>query len=117
MSLSDEINTDAGLVIHQWAAAFNDGDSHRAAALYDPEAVLWGTVWPTLLATPAGIRQYFERAFAPRPQPSVALGERRVRVYGNTARGPTPSPCWRVPSATSSRRDSVSPIANGAAAG
>lgn len=85
MSLSDEIKTDAGLAIHQWAAAFNEGDCLRAAALYDPEAVLWGTVWPTMLATQAGIRQYFERAFSMRPQPTVVLGERRLRVYGDTA--------------------------------
>jgi len=34
-----------------WADAFNSRDPERVLALYDPEAVLWGTVSPTIRDT------------------------------------------------------------------
>ena len=68
-----------------WIAAFNSCDAGKAGALYHPEAVLWGTVTPTIISTPAGIRQYFERVCSSSPQPKVVLGEQLVRTYGETA--------------------------------
>lgn len=68
-----------------WVAAFNSCDAVKAGVLYHPEAVLWGTVAPAIISTPAGIRQYFERVCSASPQPKVALGEQLVRVYGDTA--------------------------------
>ena len=68
-----------------WVAAFNSCDATAAASLYQPDAVLWGTVSSSIISTKAGIQQYFERACASNPQPKVALGEQLVRVYGDTA--------------------------------
>lgn len=64
-----------------WADAFNSRDPERVVALYDPEAVLWGTVSPTLRDTPASIRDYF-KGMPSQPQSRVALGDQRIRVYG-----------------------------------
>jgi uncharacterized protein (TIGR02246 family) len=75
----------AEAAIAQWAAAFNSCDSEKAASLYGVDAVLWGTVSSAIIASPAGIRQYFERVCASSPQPKVALGESLVRVHGETA--------------------------------
>lgn len=67
-----------------WADAFTAHDLERILALYDAEAVLWGTVSPTLRDNPAAIRDYF-KGLPGRPQAKVVLGEYRVRVYGDTA--------------------------------
>ena len=67
-----------------WADAFTAHDLERILALYDAEAVLWGTVSPTLRDNPAAIRDYF-KGLPGRPQAKVVLGEQRVRVYGETA--------------------------------
>jgi hypothetical protein len=42
-----------------WADSFNGHDVERIVGLYDPEAVLWGTVSPTLRDTQASIHDYF----------------------------------------------------------
>ncbi|MFA5056812.1 MAG: SgcJ/EcaC family oxidoreductase [Opitutaceae bacterium] len=67
-----------------WTDAFNSRDPSRVVALYDPEAVLWGTVSPTLRDTPEAIRDYF-KGMPDRPQTSIAIVEQRIRVYGVVA--------------------------------
>ena len=67
-----------------WAEAFNSRDPERVLALYDPEAVLWGTVSPTIRDTPAAIRDYF-KVLPAQPQGRVMLGEQHIRVYGPIA--------------------------------
>ena len=60
-------------------------DQQRVLALYDPEAVLWGTTSPAIRDTPASIREYFDFL---RTAPSYykgVLGEQRIRVYGDMA--------------------------------
>src|SRR5439155_15363437 len=42
-----------------WIDAMNSHDPEIVFALYDPEAVLWGTRSPTLRDTPATVRDYF----------------------------------------------------------
>jgi len=49
--------------INAWIDAFNDNDIDRIAALYDAQAVLWGTLSPELINSAPGVRQYFQRAF------------------------------------------------------
>jgi hypothetical protein len=68
-----------------WADAFNKCDPARLAALYDSEAVLWGTVAPAIISTPLGIRQYFDRACAAPTPPKVEFTEQLIRVHGHTA--------------------------------
>lgn len=82
---SDAMKSEVGLATRAWAAAVNSCDANKAAALYDPEAVLWGTVAPTIISSRAGVRQYFERVCSANPPPKVTFGEQRIRVYGDTA--------------------------------
>src|SRR5262245_49205844 len=72
---------DVAATIQAWADAFNSRDPERVLALYDPEAVLWGTVSPTLRDTRDGLREYF-KALPAQPQGRVSFGEQRIRVYG-----------------------------------
>ena len=76
---------DVEQALQDWAAAFNSCDAEKLSSLYAPDAVLWGTVAPVIISSPPGLRQYFERACSPNPQPKVAVGEHLVRVYGNSA--------------------------------
>lgn len=71
--------------LEAWVAAFNECNADKAAALYAPDALLWGTVSQALISTPAGIHQYFERACAASTPPKVVLGEQVIRVQGPTA--------------------------------
>lgn len=75
---------DVTAATQEWADAFNSRDPERVLALYDPEAVLWGTVSPTIRDTPAALRDYF-KGLPARPQGKVVLGEQRARVYGRVA--------------------------------
>jgi hypothetical protein len=74
---------DVAAVAQAWADAFNAHDLERVLSLYDPEAVLWGTVSPTLRDTPASIRDYF-KGLPDQPQLKVKLVEQRTRVYGDS---------------------------------
>ena len=67
-----------------WVAAYNTRDPARITALYDREAVLWGTSAKTVSPTPAAIAEYFKDA-KKRPDARVALGEQHIRVYGDVA--------------------------------
>jgi uncharacterized protein (TIGR02246 family) len=68
-----------------WIDAMNTRDPERVVALYDPDAVLWGTVSPALRDTPAGIRDYFKGLPGFPPEFKAVVGEQRVRIYGDTA--------------------------------
>ena len=85
MPSSDAMKSEVSLATQAWASAFNSCDANKAAALYDSEAVFWGTVAPTIISSPAGVRQYFERVCSASPPPKVAFGEQLIRAYGDTA--------------------------------
>ncbi len=68
-----------------WARLFASADAERMAALYLPEAVLWGTFATRLIQGRPGIRDYFVRAFASGVSPRAELGEHVARVYGELA--------------------------------
>ena len=76
---------DVAAAAKSWSGAFNECSPEKLAALYLPDAVLWGTVSQTIISAPAGVREYFDRACATTPQFKVTFGEQLVRVYGNTA--------------------------------
>jgi uncharacterized protein (TIGR02246 family) len=80
-----ESRADVAAVTKSWGSAFNDCNPEKLAALYHPDAVFWGTVAQTIISTPAGVRQYFDRACAATPRFKVAFGEQFIRVYGDTA--------------------------------
>jgi uncharacterized protein (TIGR02246 family) len=67
-----------------WVEAYNSRDPARITALYDPEAVFWGTTAKTVSANPASIAEYFKNA-PKNPNARVSLGEQHIRVYGDVA--------------------------------
>ena len=67
-----------------WVAALNSREPGRITALYDPEAVFWGTTSKTIRATPADIAEYFKTA-PQRPTVRCTLGEQHIRIYGTIA--------------------------------
>ncbi len=69
----------------QWEEAFRQESPDPILALYDPEAVLWGTLSPTRRDHPAALRDYFVNAFRALPGHRVAFRDSYIRVYGNTA--------------------------------
>ncbi len=76
---------DVAAATAKWAETFVNDDPAPILALYDQEAVLWGTLSPTRRDDPAAIRDYFVKAFAALPQHKVTFGDQLIRVYGNTA--------------------------------
>src|SRR5262245_17225570 len=68
-----------------WIDAMNSHDTERVVALYDPEAVFWGTVSPTLRDNPAAVRDYFKFLPTAPPEFKVTLDEQRIRIYGDIA--------------------------------
>ncbi|HYA21456.1 MAG TPA: SgcJ/EcaC family oxidoreductase [Burkholderiales bacterium] len=69
----------------RWAVAFTDDNPDKILALYDKNAVLWGTLSPKRRDDPEAIRDYFVKAFAALPEHKVSFGDQLIRVYGNTA--------------------------------
>jgi uncharacterized protein (TIGR02246 family) len=68
-----------------WVDAMNGHDAEQVLALYDPEAVLWGTRSPTLRDNPAAVRDYFKILSTVAPSYKVVVDQQRIRVYGDTA--------------------------------
>ncbi len=69
----------------KWAQTLGQNDPDRVVLLYAPDAVLWGTLSPTVRADRAALRDYFVTAFKILPGLKVTFGEQLIRVYGNTA--------------------------------
>ena len=67
-----------------WVAALNSREPARITALYDAEAVFWGTTSKTIRATPVEITEYFKTA-PQRPTVRCMLGQQHIRVYGDVA--------------------------------
>jgi len=67
-----------------WVDAFNSRDAARIAALYDAEAVLTDASEPGPRNGAAAIADYYRNA-AQRSTQRAALGERSIRVFGDTA--------------------------------
>jgi uncharacterized protein (TIGR02246 family) len=69
----------------EWIATFNTRDPDRIAALYAPDAILWGTVSSTIRTTHREILEYFTESATKRPNLRMFLGEYHVRIYGDIA--------------------------------
>ena len=76
---------DVSATTAKWAATLGEDNPDTILPLYAPDAVLWGTLSPTVRSDRAALRDYFVRAFAALPGLKVTFGEQLVRVYGNTA--------------------------------
>jgi uncharacterized protein (TIGR02246 family) len=72
---------DAYQVIRQWAAAFNAGDLEGVVGAYAPDALVLGTVSPSLATKPADLRTYFGAALAAKSQ--VKMGDFSAVVLSN----------------------------------
>src|SRR5437867_9003503 len=69
----------------RWATLFVDDNPDQILTLYAPDAVLWGTLSPTVRQGPAALRVYFAAAFNILPGHRVCFGEQLIRFYGKTA--------------------------------
>lgn len=71
--------------VDAWIEAFDARDAARIAALYAPDAVLWGTVSQKIRTTPEAVHAYFADSIANRPRLRMQLGERHIRMMGDAA--------------------------------
>src|SRR5256885_5591772 len=69
----------------EWAATLGEDNPDQILNLYAPDAVLWGTLSPTVRQGPAALREYFVAAFKVLPEYRVSFGEQLIRVYGKMA--------------------------------
>jgi uncharacterized protein (TIGR02246 family) len=69
----------------RWAQALGEDDPDKVLPLYTDDAVLWGTLSPTVRADRAALRDYFVGAFKALPELKVTFGEQLIRVYGTAA--------------------------------
>ena len=76
---------DVSAATQAWIDGMNSHNAERVVALYDAEAVLWGTRSSTLRDTPATVRDYFKILQTVPPSYKVVLAEQRVRIYGDIA--------------------------------
>jgi uncharacterized protein (TIGR02246 family) len=74
-----------GAAAQAWADGMTRHDIEGVLALYDSEAVLWGTRSPTLRDNPASVREYFNILRTVPPSYKAVLGEQRIRIYGDIA--------------------------------
>ena len=68
-----------------WGQTLGRNDPDEMVRLYAPDAVLWGTLSPTLRADRDAMRDYFVTAFKTLPSLKVTFGDQLIRVYGSTA--------------------------------
>ena len=78
-------NEDVAAASMKWADALAENDPDKVLPFYAKDAVLWGTLSPTVRANPALLREYFVNAFKALPGLKVAFGEQLIRIYGGTA--------------------------------
>ena len=76
---------DVAAAAASWATALGEDDPENVLPLYSDDAVLWGTLSPTVRANRAALRDYFVGAFKVLPGLKVAFGDQLIRVYGGTA--------------------------------
>ena len=69
----------------KWATVFADNNPDTITPLSAKDAVLWGTLSPTVRSDPATVKAYFVGAFQALPKATVKFGDQLIRVYGDTA--------------------------------
>ena len=65
-----------------WGSALGEDDPDKVLPFYSNDAVLWGTLSPTVRADRPALRDYFVTAFKVLPGLKVAFGDQLIRVYG-----------------------------------
>lgn len=79
-----DADSGASAATARWRDAYNSRDPVRIVAMYDHDAVLWGTTAKKIASDPAAIADYFKGAPS-RPNARVTFGEEHLRVYGDVA--------------------------------
>jgi len=85
MSNPDNAKQQIAALTQEWAAGMTAHDINRVTALYDEDAVLWGTRSPTIRTSPDKLREYFGILRSVPPDYKAVIGEQHIRVYGDTA--------------------------------
>jgi len=85
MQSPDSTKQDVAAATRAWADAVNRCDPDRIAALYDRDAVLWGTTSSIIISTPEGIRRYFDQVCATPAKLKVMVQEEHIRAREETA--------------------------------
>ena len=68
-----------------WGQALGEDDPDKVLPFYSDDAVLWGTLSPTVRDNRPALREYFVNAFKVLPSLKVTFGEQHIRVYGDAA--------------------------------
>jgi len=76
---------DVAAATNKWAGMLAENKPESILPLYAEDAVLWGTLSPTVRSDRAGLRDYFVSAFAALPGLKVSFGDQLIRVYGGAA--------------------------------
>jgi hypothetical protein len=76
---------DVAAATAKWGETLGQDDPDKVLALYATDAVLWGTLSPTIRSDRAALGAYFVTAFKVLPGLKLSFGQQLVRVYGNTA--------------------------------
>jgi uncharacterized protein (TIGR02246 family) len=76
---------DVGAATSAWGRALGEDDPDKVLPFYADDAVLWGTLSPTVRADRAALRDYFVTAFKVLPGLKVAFGDQLIRAYSGTA--------------------------------
>jgi uncharacterized protein (TIGR02246 family) len=76
---------DVAAATRTWVDAMNSHNPDQVYALYDQDAVLWGTRSPTLRDKPMSVRDYFNVLNTVPPSYKVVVNDERIRVYGDIA--------------------------------
>jgi uncharacterized protein (TIGR02246 family) len=76
---------DVAAAAASWATALGTDDPEKVLPFYSEDAVLWGTLSPTVRASRAALNDYFIGAFKVLPGLKVSFGDQLIRVYGGTA--------------------------------
>jgi hypothetical protein len=72
---------DVAAAASKWAQVIGENDPDKVLPLYSDDAVLWGTLSPTVRADRAALRDYFVAAFKVLPGLKAAFGDQLIRVY------------------------------------
>ena len=80
-----EPKTEVAAATLAWGQALGGEDPEKVLTLYSDDAVLWGTLSPTVRSNRAALQDYFVNAFKVLPNLKVSFGDQLIRVYGNTA--------------------------------
>lgn len=85
MAITDgQKKSEIASVTKAWAERFNSRDAAGLSALYDSVAVLWGTLSPTISATPRAVREYFDKACASPMVLTVTFDDQFIRSCDDT---------------------------------